>query len=301
MYEINHLKEGAVLPSWKEHKEYCRQKGVDEHACEFANQLIDEPEKNLPSLLQNEHLRKHLYQIFGFEWVFWISTEMKNYWKTLTHGELHGTSKKISYDDIWKFRKLIEEIAAYLYGEHGRQAVQLHFELDEADHVLKEIRQALLRSIEGSLYDPSERKWLPASSLVNRVLSSKNAEYVLKTLIETGPRNDPLKNYRTFLVNMRKLLQQKSKASASLGKTFEELINENPQLKWLSPIIKEAKTSELNSGYAVYECPNCKRKITILEGNYHCKNCGPNYLMKKISDIKIKDLDSKNVSPEADD
>jgi hypothetical protein len=175
---------------------------VDEHACEFANQLVDDPEKNLPPLLQNEHLRKHLYQIFGFEWVFWISTEMKNYWKMLTHGELHGTSTKISYDDIWKFRKLIEEIAAYLYGkqygEHGRQAVQLHFELDEADHVFKEIRQALLRNIEGSLCIPSERRCLPASNLVNMALSSKNDEYILKMIVEAGPRSDPLRNYRTF-------------------------------------------------------------------------------------------------------
>jgi len=271
---------------------------VDEHACEFANQLIDNPETNLPPLLQNEHLRKHLYQIFGFEWVFWISTEMKNYWKMLTHGELHGTSTKISYDDVWKFRKLTEEIAAYLYGEHGRKAVQLHFELDEADHVLKEIRQALLRSIKGTPYIPSERRWLPASSLVNMALNSKNADYILKMLIEIGPRGDPLRNYRIFLVNMRRLLPKKSKASASPGKTFEEIINENPQLMWLNPIVKEAKTSELNSGYVIYECPNCKRKITLLEGNYYCKDCGPNYLMKKVSDIKIKDLDLGNESPE---
>ena len=278
------------MPSWKEHERYCRDKGVDKDACKFANELIDNPEKNLPALLQDERLRKHLYQIFGFERVYWISVEMKNYWKVLSHGELHGTSKQINIGDIKMFRKLIEEIAAYYYGDQGRRAVQLHFELDEADHVLKEIRQVLLQSIEGSCYIPSERRYLPASAIVNRAISSRDANYISRVLIETGPRSNRLKNYTNFLVNIRRLIKQRSKAAAVPGKTFEQVIDENPHLKWLKPLIEEANTSDLNSGWALYECPNCHRKVTKPEGTYYCKNCGPDFIMAKIKDIKIKDL-----------
>jgi hypothetical protein len=278
------------MPSWKEHEKYCRDKNVDSDACKFANELIDNPEETLPAILQDERLRKHLYQIFGFEWIYWKLVEMKNYWKALSHGELHGTSKKIDVEDVKIFRKLIEEISAYYYGVSGMRAVQLHFELDEADHVLKEIRQAVLQSIKGACYIPSERRYLPTLDLVSKALSSMDANYVSRILVETGPHNDKLKNYRNFLVNIRRLIKQRSKAAAIPGKTFEQVINENPKLQWLNPLIEEANTSDMNSGWATYECPNCHRKVTKPEGAYYCKDCGANFTMVKINDIKIKDM-----------
>ncbi|RLI43565.1 hypothetical protein DRO59_00690 [Candidatus Bathyarchaeota archaeon] len=33
----------------------------------------------------------------------------------------------------------------------------------------------------------------------------------------------------------------------------------------------------------VYKCPNCGRTVELPEGTYYCRECGPEFIMEKVS------------------
>ena len=61
MDKVYHLKfKIELMPSWKEHMEFCMEHGIDKEICDFANRLVDFPEEIIPNLLKDRKLKEYL-------------------------------------------------------------------------------------------------------------------------------------------------------------------------------------------------------------------------------------------------
>ena len=217
------------MPGWKEHLEYCKKFGVAEAICDFANRLIDFPEEyilkhctlgvraeiskrlGIPAQFLNKALSdtEELYAkkrdkyceeycsyrseckqrrltdpILFTMWHRDTCPLNKTSPHAISHSKLHDPDPK--YDD---FRAVAKEIMRYHYGEDGIKAIDLHFELDEALHVTKYIKDRIVpclqKNIKGSIYINREKRYLPNSALVRRYVY-KNHTQLLKILKRTG-------------------------------------------------------------------------------------------------------------------
>jgi len=187
------------MPSKNEHNKFCGSKGIPFEVCEFVNSLIDEPQIYLPNILKTEGLKKFLGDRLGSGWeelVYAIFLRLEE----VSHAKLHGVWKG-DVQLTQKYRRLCEEIADYFYGEHGRMAVKLHFDLDTPEHVEHELSLYLLQGVEDSSYIPSERRYLPNSAILRKAIGKKDI-YTILRLIQTSKDKD----------RVRKLIQ-KSHAS----------------------------------------------------------------------------------------
>ncbi len=46
------------MPSWSEHRKYCMEHGINENICNFANEIVDYPEKTIPKYLEDPVIRE---------------------------------------------------------------------------------------------------------------------------------------------------------------------------------------------------------------------------------------------------
>ncbi len=84
-----------------------------------------------------------------------------------------------------------------------------------------------MQGVEGSSYIPSERRYLPNSSVLRKAVGEKDT-YTILHLIQTSKDKE----------RVRKLMEKE--LCVVPGKTFKKLIDELEELRWLKPI-KESK------------------------------------------------------------
>lgn len=277
---------GLNLPLIIQHNSFCVRKGIELKVCNCVNKIIDYPERYVVELLENHNLRKHLYEIFGFEWVYEVYMVNKEWYShhsgyrryltpdlVISHAKLHGEWKG-DLKLIKKLREFVKEIAGFLFGENGRKAFDLHFELDALDHVEKEISALLSSNIKGSVFLGD--RWLPASNVLRIALNSKDSRTILQTAKDIG-------NYNELLHNLRELFQKESHVIP--GKTLEQLIVELEGLSWLKPLVDECLKPPSEISFAEYKCPLCGRITRGKEGEYFCYHANFKVPMRKIRDL----------------
>jgi len=210
------------MPTHKEHRKYCRKRGISSEACDFVNKLIDFPEEILPEVLKTKGLKSYLGERLGRICEELIYAIYLNLEKPPSHGAVHG---------VWKgdceltqaYRKMLEEIAGYFYGEEGREAVRLHLELDLPEHIEHELSLYLLEDVKGSQYIPHERRYLPIVGLLRRAIGKKDIEEIIRYIKRYG--------------KIEKIKEIMNKQSCVVpGKTFGQLIEEIEELRWLKPL-----------------------------------------------------------------
>jgi len=214
------------MPSNREHIQYCLRKGVSHEASEFANKLVDYPETCLPEILKTSGLKKFLGETLGSNWEEFAHVvsvgmiEERHF--PVSHGIVHGIHKG-NVELTKNYKRLLEEIVGYFYGDEGKNAVQLHFELDEVEHVTHELSLYLMQGIKGTTYIQSERRYLPNSNILRIAIGQRDI-YTILCLVKAS------KNVE----HIRELMKKQSNVVPE--KTFGEVIDELEELRWLKPL-----------------------------------------------------------------
>jgi hypothetical protein len=178
----------------------------------------------LPEILKTSGLKNFLGEKMGSDWeelAHWISS-VRGAENPVSHAKVHGVHKG-DIELTPTYKRLLEEITGYFYGEEGKTAVRLHFELDEPEHVNHELSFYLCEGVKGTTPIPYERRLLPNSAILRRAIGKKDIYTVLRMIKAS-------KNVE----HVRELMKRRSNVVPE--KTFGELIDALEDLRWLRPL-----------------------------------------------------------------